>query len=150
MPLTPRLTRGFCGWRISIPICGLPEVALEATHAAVEQDEASSYLPFQGHLALREAAAAHVAAVTGRHYDPRTQCVSVAGGLNGILNVLLATVEPGQEVVICDPVYAGLVNRIRLAGGVPRFVRCAPGPGGGPPIRASSPPRSARGPLRSC
>ena len=107
-----------------------PEVALEVTHAAVEQDEASSYLPFQGHLALREAAAAHVAAVTGRLYDPRTQCVSVAGGLNGILNVLLATVEPGQEVVICDPVYAGLVNRIRLAGGVPRFVRCAPGPGG--------------------
>jgi aspartate/methionine/tyrosine aminotransferase len=50
----------------------------------------------------------------------------VAGGLNGILNVLLATVEPGQEVVICDPVYAGLVNRIRLAGGVPRHVRCVP------------------------
>jgi len=39
---------------------------------------------------------------------------------------LLATVEPGQEVVICDPVYAGLVNRIRLAGGVPRHVRCVP------------------------
>src|SRR4029077_17936538 len=51
-----------------------------------------------------------------------------AGGLNGILNVLLAIVEPGQEVVICDPVYAGLVNRIRLAGGVPRFVSCIPGP----------------------
>ena len=107
-----------------------PAVALEVTHAAVEQDEACSYLPFQGHLAMREAAAAQVAAVTGRHYDPRAQCVSVAGGLNGILNVLLATVEPGQEVVICDPVYAGLVNRIRLAGGVPRFVRCVPGLGG--------------------
>ena len=51
----------------------------------------------------------------------------MAGGLNGILNVLLATVEPGQEVVICDPIYAGLVNRIRLAGGIPRHVRCVPG-----------------------
>jgi aspartate/methionine/tyrosine aminotransferase len=96
-----------------------PQVALEATHAAIDRDDANSYLPFQGHLALREAACAHVAAITGRGYDPGTQCVSVAGGLNGILNVLLATVEPGQEVVICDPVYAGLVNRIRLAGGVP-------------------------------
>jgi hypothetical protein len=28
-------------------------------------------MPFQGHLALREAAAAHVAAATGRSYDPR-------------------------------------------------------------------------------
>jgi aspartate/methionine/tyrosine aminotransferase len=107
-----------------------PEVALEVTRAAIGRDDANSYLPFQGHQALREAVAAHVGAATGTSYDPRAQCVSVAGGLNGILNVLLATVEPGQEVVICDPVYAGLVNRIRLAGGVPRFVRCAPGPDG--------------------
>jgi aspartate/methionine/tyrosine aminotransferase len=56
--------------------------------------------------------------------------VSVAGGLNGVLNVLLATVEPGQEVVVGDPIYAGLVNRIRLAGAVPRHVRGVPGPAG--------------------
>ena len=107
-----------------------PAVAREVTHAAVEADEANSYLPFQGHRALREAAAAHVAAMSGQPCDPGTECVSVAGGLNGILNVLLATVEAGQEVVICDPIYAGLVNRIRLAGGIPRHVRCVPGPGG--------------------
>src|SRR5215469_2525782 len=107
-----------------------PAVARQVTHAAVEDDAANSYLPFQGHRALREAAAEHVGAATGNRYDPGTQCVSVAGGLNGILNVLLAIVEPGQEVVICDPVYAGLVNRIRLAGGVPRFVSCTPGPAG--------------------
>ena len=104
-----------------------PAVAREITHAAVEDDDANSYLPFQGHRALRKAAAEHVGAITGDRYDPGTQCVSVAGGLNGILNVLLATVEPGQEVVICDPIYAGLVNRIRLAGGIPRYVRCVPG-----------------------
>jgi aspartate/methionine/tyrosine aminotransferase len=124
-----------------------PQVAMEATHAAIDRDDANSYLPFQGHLALREAACAHVAAITGRSHDPGTQCVSVAGGLNGILNVLLATVEPGQEVVICDPVYAGLVNRIRLAGGVPRFVSCTPGAatsaGPGAPLRARSPASAA-------
>ena len=101
-----------------------PAVAREITHAAVEDDDANSYLPFQGHRALREAASEHVGAATGSRYHPGTQCVSVAGGLNGILNVLLATVEPGQEVVICDPIYAGLVNRIRLAGGIPRYARC--------------------------
>ena len=42
-----------------------------------------------------------------------------AGGLNGILNVLLAVLEPGDEVVLTDPVYAGLLNRVRVAGGVP-------------------------------
>jgi len=104
-----------------------PSVAREATRAAVDADDANSYLPFQGHRALREAAAEHVSAMTGCRYEPATQCVGVAGGLNGILNVLLATVEPGQEVVIADPIYAGLVNRIRLAGGIPRHVRCVPG-----------------------
>ena len=99
-----------------------PRIAVEATRAAIEDDDANSYLPFQGHLSLREAACAWVRARDGVAYDARTQCVSVAGGLNGILNVLLATVEPGQDVVLTDPIYAGLVNRVRLAGGVPRFV----------------------------
>src|SRR6516165_5065571 len=107
-----------------------PRVALEVTRAAIDDDAANSYLPFQGHLALREAAAAHVGRLAGRAYDPVTGCVCVAGGLNGILNALLATVEPGQEVVLSDPVYAGLVNRVLLAGGVPRFVPAVPAAGG--------------------
>jgi aspartate/methionine/tyrosine aminotransferase len=102
-----------------------PPAALELTRAAVDDDAANSYLPFHGHRVLREAAAAHVGRLAGRPYDPGTECVSVAGGLNGILNTLLATVEPGQEVVLTDPVYAGLVNRVWLAGGVPRFVPTA-------------------------
>jgi aspartate/methionine/tyrosine aminotransferase len=102
-----------------------PRVAVELTRAAIDDDAANSYLPFQGHRPLREAAAAHVARLAGRRYDPSSECVIVAGGLNGILNSLLATVEPGQEVVLTDPIYAGLVNRVRLAGGVPRFVPAA-------------------------
>ncbi|WP_173100746.1 pyridoxal phosphate-dependent aminotransferase [Actinomadura verrucosospora] len=107
-----------------------PAVALAATRAAVDADDANSYLPFQGRGSLLEAAAAHVGRIAGRAYDPATECVGVAGGLNGILNALLATVEPGEEVVLCDPIYAGLVNRVRLAGGVPRFVPCEASAGG--------------------
>ncbi|MCO1580296.1 pyridoxal phosphate-dependent aminotransferase [Crossiella sp. SN42] len=107
-----------------------PAIALAHTRSAIEEDAANSYLPFQGRHSLRAAAAAHVGRLAGREYDPDTDCVSVVGGLNGILNTLLATVEPGQEVVLCDPVYAGLVNRVRLAGGRPRFVRTEPTPAG--------------------
>src|SRR5579875_4013292 len=107
-----------------------PQAALTATHRAIDDDAANSYLPFQGHWSLREAAAAHVSRIAGVPYDARTQCLSVAGGLNGVTNTLLATVEPGQEVVLFDPIYAGLVNRVRLAGGVPRHVRCTPTPAG--------------------
>lgn len=106
-----------------------PAVAVARTRAALEEDGANSYLPFEGHLSLREAAAAHVSAVSGVPYDAG-HCVSVAGGLNGITNALLATVEPGQEVVLSDPIYAGLVNRVRLAGGVPVHVPAVPTPAG--------------------
>lgn len=107
-----------------------PAVAVAATHRAVEDDAANSYLPFQGSWPLREAVAAHVGRISGVRYDPAAQCLGVAGGLNGITNALLATVEPGREVVLFDPIYAGLVNRVRLAGGVPRHVRCRPTPSG--------------------
>ena len=67
--------------------------------------------------------------MSGIAYDWRSCCVISAGGLSGILNVLLATIETGDEVIVTDPTYAGLINRVRLAGGVPRFVpfRFAPG-----------------------
>jgi aspartate/methionine/tyrosine aminotransferase len=107
-----------------------PAVAVELTRRALNDDAANSYLPFEGHHELRQAAAAHVSRISGVHYDPTHECVSVAGGLNGILNTLLAVVEPGREVVIGDPIYAGLVNRIRLAGGVPRHVPARATPDG--------------------
>lgn len=99
-----------------------PREAIEATIAAVTRDDANSYLPFLGLAQLRQVAAGRVSAATGIAYDWESQCVISAGGLSGILNVLLATLEPGDEVVITDPAYAGLLNRIRLAGGVPRLV----------------------------
>ena len=38
----------------------------------------------------------------------------------------LATLEPGDEVLMTDPIYVGLINRVRLAGGVPHFVPLLP------------------------
>ena len=99
-----------------------PQAAIDATRAAAGRDDANSYLPFLGTDALRQAVVARLAADTGIAYDWRSQCVISAGGLSGILNALLAMLEPGDEVIISDPAYAGLINRIRLAGGVPRLV----------------------------
>lgn len=107
-----------------------PAIAIEMTHRAVEDDAANSYLPLEGHHDLRQAAAAHVSRLSGTPYDPIHECVSAAGGLNGVLNTLLAVLEPGQEIVITDPAYGGLINRIRLAGGVPRHVSAHPTPNG--------------------
>jgi N-succinyldiaminopimelate aminotransferase len=71
---------------------------------------------------LRDVAAAHVSALSGVSYSGTRNCVIAAGGLSGILNVLLATIEVGDEVIVTDPTYAGLINRVHLAGGVPKFI----------------------------
>jgi N-succinyldiaminopimelate aminotransferase len=99
-----------------------PQAALEATRAAINADDANSYLPFVGRPALRQAAARHVSRLSGIPYDPDRQCVITAGGTAGLLNVLLATLNSGDEVLLTDPTYAGMIYRVRLAGGVPRLV----------------------------
>jgi N-succinyldiaminopimelate aminotransferase len=103
-----------------------PPSALEFTRRAVDDDDANSYLPFLGLDSLRQAAADLVGRQSGNAYDWKTECIISAGGLSGILNVLLATLEPGDEVLMTDPIYVGLINRVRLAGGVPRFVPLLP------------------------
>ena len=104
--------------------------ALAATRRAIELDAANSYLPFLGQDRLRQAATAHVARLSGVDYDWRRSCVISAGGCSGVFNTLLATIDPGDKVVLNSPIYAGLVNRVRLAGGVPVFAPLLPGPQG--------------------
>jgi aspartate/methionine/tyrosine aminotransferase len=103
--------------------------AIARTRRAASTDDDNSYLPFVGQTHLRNAAAAHVARLSGVAYTGERNVVIAAGGLSGILNVLLATIETGDEVIVTDPTYAGLVNRVRLAGGVPRFAAFGFAPG---------------------
>lgn len=100
----------------------LPPEAIAATVGGLESREANSWLPFTGDLGLREAIADFTADRTGHRYDPEREIVVTCGGMEGLLDVLLATVDPGDEVVLTDPTYAGLVNRVHLAGGTPRLV----------------------------
>ena len=114
-----------------------PKSAIAFTRDAIVDDDANSYLPFLGMDSIRQAATTLVATQSGNEYEWKTDSVISAGGLSGVLNVLLATLEPGDEVLLTDPTYVGLINRVRLAGGVPRFVPLMP--------TASSSARSAAG-----
>jgi N-succinyldiaminopimelate aminotransferase len=105
-----------------------PEAVAQARNA-LGRDKDNSYLPFVGQTRLRGAVARHVSAMAGIAYSGARNCVITAGGCAGILNVLLATIETGDEVIVTDPTYAGLINRIHLAGGVPRFVPFTFNPG---------------------
>jgi aspartate/methionine/tyrosine aminotransferase len=99
----------------------LPPEAVPATVAGLQTPEANSWLPFTGDLGLRADISEFTAERTGHRYDPEREIVVTSGGMEGLLDVVLALIDPGDEVVVTDPTYAGIVNRIRLAGGVPRF-----------------------------
>jgi N-succinyldiaminopimelate aminotransferase len=99
-----------------------PKGVIEATKGQIGVDGANSYLPFVGSNEMRKAAAALVTRLSGINYDWSDSTIISAGGLNGILNVLLALLENGDEVVMTDPTYVGLINRVWLAGGVPSYV----------------------------
>src|SRR5262249_20259918 len=88
-----------------------PKATLEATRGAIDEDDANSYLPFVGSTGLREAVARHVSRLSGVAYDPDQQCVITAGGTESLLNVLLATLNPGDEVLLTDPTCAGMMYR---------------------------------------
>ena len=105
----------------------LPPEAVAVTRSALDDPVSNSWLPFTGDLGLRAAISDHIAARHGRVYDPEREIVVTCGGTEGVLDVLLATLDPGDEVVLTDPIYAGLVNRVRLAGGVPVFAPLARG-----------------------
>jgi aspartate/methionine/tyrosine aminotransferase len=100
----------------------LPPEAIPVTTASLETPPANSWLPFTGDHDLRAAIADFTAERTGHRYDPEREIVITCGGMEGLLNALLVTVDPGDEVIVTDPTYAGIVNRVHLAGGTPRLV----------------------------
>jgi aspartate/methionine/tyrosine aminotransferase len=99
----------------------LPPEAVSITAANLANPASNSWLPFTGDLHLRAAVSEFLAARTGHRFDPESEVVITSGGMEGLLDVALAVVDPGDEVVVTDPTYAGIVNRVHLSGGVPRF-----------------------------
>ena len=99
-----------------------PAEAMEATRAAIGEDEANSWLPFTGRDDLKEAVAAYIEGRGGPSYDGRREIVITSGEGDAMLNALFCLTDPGDEVILTDPTYAGMLNRVRLAGAVPQLV----------------------------
>jgi aspartate/methionine/tyrosine aminotransferase len=96
--------------------------ALKATREAVGQDEANSWLPFTGKADLRRAVADQLRERSGVAFDPETQVVITCGEGDAMVDALFVVTDPGDEVILTDPTYAGMINRVRIVGAVPRMV----------------------------
>ena len=96
--------------------------AVEATRSMVGSGDANSYLPFTGLDLTKEAVARLIARRGGPRYDPYGEIVITQGDGDNMLDALLAVTDPGDEVILTDPTYAGMLQRVRLVGAEPRLV----------------------------
>jgi aspartate/methionine/tyrosine aminotransferase len=96
--------------------------AIEATKAAIDTYDGNSWLPFTGRDDLKEAVATHIERRGGPRYDGRREVVITSGEGTAMVDALFCLTDPGDEVILTDPTYAGMLNRVRLVGAVPRLV----------------------------
>jgi aspartate/methionine/tyrosine aminotransferase len=106
------------------PDFGWPDAILEAAAKAVTE-ASNQYPPSQGLPALREAIAAHYGRLQGLDLAPDYVCVT-SGATEALGAAILATTEPGDEVVIFTPAYDSYAPMIRRGGAIPREVALQP------------------------
>ena len=93
-----------------------PAPLLEAMTRHV-MDGHNQYAPMAGVLALREQITAHLERYRGVECDPGTEITVVPGATEGIFCAVMASVVPGDEVIVFDPCYDSYEPAISLAGG---------------------------------
>ena len=99
-----------------------PEHIKEAAIAAIRQGQ-TKYTAVDGTPALKQAIVAKFKRENGIEY--RTDEITVGtGGKQVLYNALMATLNPGDEVVIPAPYWVSYPDMTLLAGGTPVFVSC--------------------------
>ena len=102
------------------PDFNTPENIKEAAKKAID-DNFSRYSPVPGYPDLRKAIVAKLKNENGLDYTANEVIVGT-GGKQGICNVILALVNPGDEVIIPAPYWVSYPQMAKLAGGVPVIV----------------------------
>ncbi|MEO3432930.1 aminotransferase [Inquilinus sp. CAU 1745] len=82
----------------------------------------NQYPSMMGVPELRQAVADHEKRFYGLDVDWQTETMVTSGATEALAACLFALIEPGDEVVLFQPLYDAYVPLVRRAGGVPRFV----------------------------
>jgi len=86
----------------------------------------NQYPPMLGLPELRQAVAAHYRHWQNLTLDPDREIMITSGATEALAGALMALIEPGDEVVLFQPLYDAYLPLVQRAGGVPKFVRLEP------------------------
>jgi len=106
------------------PDFGWPDAILDAAADALKNGS-NQYAPSRGTIALRQAVAAHYSRHFGQDLTVDQVCVT-SGATEALGAAILATISPGDEVIIFTPAYDSYAPMIRRGGGTPVEVALQP------------------------
>src|SRR6185437_4928503 len=86
----------------------------------------NQYPPMMGLPELRQAVAEHGKRFQGLDIDWQSEVLVTSGATEALADCLFGLIEPGDEVVLIEPLYDSYLPIVRRAGGIPRLVRLQP------------------------
>lgn len=105
------------------PDFGTPEWVKQAAYQAMKQEK-TKYTPVSGTSSLKAAIRAKFEKDHGLAYQ-EDEVIACTGGKQVIFNAFLATIDPGDEVIIPAPYWVSYPDMVTLAGGTPCPVACS-------------------------
>ena len=103
------------------PDFNTPDNVKKAAVEAVEQNY-SKYSPVPGYMWLRKACSDKLKRENNLDYAPAEILVST-GAKQSLCNVIMAIINPGDEVLLPSPCWVSYPEMVKLAGGVPVAIR---------------------------
>ena len=94
-----------------------PAHIVEAAGMAM-QNHSHEYVPPEGLLSLRQAIAQRVQAINGIQVDPNSEVVVTNGGQEALFLMVMASINPGDEMIVPEPNYNTYNDSLRFARGI--------------------------------
>ena len=101
-----------------------PAHVIAAAHAAALRGE-TQYTNADGTPELKDAIRAKLARDNGLDYG-RDEVIVCTGSMQAMFAAFMATLAPGDEVIVPAPYWASYLDQVRLVGGEPVTVACGP------------------------
>jgi len=99
-----------------------PDNVVQAGIRALQAGQ-THYTLNAGILPLRQAVAETTEASHGLRYDPEGEVMATLGGMQALMLLMLALVDPGDEVIVSDPYWPNYLGQVNACGGVPVLVK---------------------------
>ena len=114
--------------RLDIGSPDLPPASeiIEALNRSAAHPDHHGYQPYRGPQELREAWAGMYQRLYQVKLDPDSEILPLMGSKEGIFNLVMASIDPGEVVLIPDPGYFTYDRATRFAGGEPVYLPLLP------------------------